>query len=93
LENTSTTPWKEQGRETGKMDIPKYIEEREVARITGFALSTLRNNRFKGAGIPYLKIGRSVRYNLKDVVDFMEKHRIETHLQSDLNPANREISA
>jgi hypothetical protein len=93
LENTSATPGKEQDRKAGEMDIPKYIEEREVARITGFALSTLRNNRFKGAGIPYLKIGRSVRYSLKDVVDFMEKHRIETHLHGDLKLANREISA
>ena len=51
------------------MNIPKYIDEREVAKITGFALSTLRNNRFKGEGISYVKVGRSVRYNLEDVVD------------------------
>jgi hypothetical protein len=60
------------------MDIPKYIDEREVANITGFALSTLRNNRFKGEGISYVKVGRSVRYNLEDVVMFMEAHRIQT---------------
>jgi len=60
-------------------DIPQYIDEREVARITGFALSTLRNNRFKGVGIPYSRImGRSIRYRLQDVLDFMESHRVET---------------
>jgi len=59
------------------MDIPKYIDEREVANITGFALSTLRNNRFKGEGISYVKVGRSVRYNLQDVVKFMEAHRVQ----------------
>jgi hypothetical protein len=60
------------------MDIPKYIDEREVANITGFALSTLRNNRFKGAGIPYVKVGRSVRYSLGDVVQYMECRKIQT---------------
>ena len=59
------------------MNIPKYIDEREVAGITGFALSTLRNNRFKGEGISYVKVGRSVRYNLEDVVKFMEAHRVQ----------------
>jgi hypothetical protein len=60
------------------MDIPKYIDEREVANITGLALSTLRNNRFKGAGIPYVKVGRSVRYSLGDVVQYMECRKIQT---------------
>jgi hypothetical protein len=42
------------------------------------ALSTLRNNRSKGQGIPYIKLGRSVRYDLQDVIEFMEAHKIHT---------------
>ena len=71
------------------MDIPKYIDEREVANITGFALSTLRNNRFKGEGISYVKVGRSVRYNLEDVVMFMEAHRIQTSTRIGSKPRCR----
>ncbi|MBT4485057.1 MAG: helix-turn-helix domain-containing protein [Candidatus Latescibacteria bacterium] len=56
----------------------QYITEKEVAEITGRALSTLRNERFLGKGIPYLKIGKSVRYNYEDVIEFMESRRIET---------------
>jgi len=56
----------------------QYLTEKQVSKITGRALSTLRNERSKGKGIPYLKIGRSVRYNFEDVVEFMERHRIET---------------
>ena len=56
----------------------KYITEKEVSEITGRALSTLRNERFLGKGIPYIKIGKSVRYRLDDVIEFMESRRIET---------------
>jgi len=56
----------------------QYLNEVQVAEVTGRALSTLRNDRFNRRGIPYVKIGRSVRYNLQDVVQFMEMHKIET---------------
>jgi predicted DNA-binding transcriptional regulator AlpA len=56
----------------------QYINENQVSKITGMALSTLRNNRSKGRGIPYIKVGRSVRYELQDVIEFMESHKINT---------------
>ena len=56
----------------------QYINENQVSKITGMALSTLRNNRSKGQGIPYIKVGRSVRYDLQDVIEFMESHKIKT---------------
>jgi predicted DNA-binding transcriptional regulator AlpA len=58
--------------------FPTYINENQVAQITGRALSTLRNERSKGQGIPYIKLGRSVRYDLQDVIEFMEAHKIQT---------------
>lgn len=60
------------------MRRPQYITEIEVSEITGRALSTLRNERSKGEGIFYIKVGRSVRYDLQDVIDFMESHKIRT---------------
>ncbi len=60
------------------MSRPQYITEIEVSEITGRALSTLRNERSKGEGITYIKVGRSVRYDLQDVVEFMEAHKIKT---------------
>ena len=56
----------------------KYLTELQVSEITAIAVQTLRNKRFFGEGIPYHKIGRSVRYKLEDVLNFMESHRIET---------------
>jgi len=57
----------------------RYLTEKQVSEMTGFALSTLRNHRFKRQGIPYLKIGkRTVRYLLDDVLAYMESRRIQT---------------
>ena len=61
--------------------VKKYINEHEVAKITGRALSTLRNERSRNEGIPYIKIGRSVRYDLADVICFMDSHKIMTNCQ------------
>jgi hypothetical protein len=56
----------------------KYLKEVVVSEMTGRALSTLRNERAKGIGIPYIKIGRSVRYDLADVIRYMDAHKIRT---------------
>jgi predicted DNA-binding transcriptional regulator AlpA len=58
--------------------VPRYIDEKEVSKITGLALPTLRNWRFKGIGMPYSKVGRSVRYALEDVLDYMESRKVQT---------------
>ncbi len=56
--------------------MKKYINEKQVAAITGFSCSKLRNDRFKGVGIPYCKAGKAVRYDVDDVIRFMDRHKI-----------------
>ncbi len=56
----------------------RYGSEKVVNSITGRALSTLRNDRHKRKGIPYIKFGRSVLYDLRDVEDFMQSRKIKT---------------
>ena len=54
-----------------------FLNEFEVAALTGRAVSTLRNDRFLRRGIPYLKISkRSIRYRTPDVMNFMEARPI-----------------
>jgi predicted DNA-binding transcriptional regulator AlpA len=53
-----------------------WLAEREVSEITGLSLSKLRQDRHKRQGIIYSKIGRSVRYELKDVEAFMQSYRV-----------------
>ena len=56
----------------------QYLDENQVSEITKRALPTLRNDRHLGKGIPYIKVGRSVRYSLSDVIEFMESRKIRT---------------
>ncbi len=59
------------------MKQAQYVTEKEVAAMTCRAVSTLRNDRYMRRNIPYVKIGRSVRYKLADVLEFMDGNRIE----------------
>jgi predicted DNA-binding transcriptional regulator AlpA len=55
----------------------KFINETEVSRITGRAVPTLRNDRHKGQGLPFYKLGRSVRYRLDEILAFMGERRVQ----------------
>lgn len=61
----------------------QYLNEQDVSKLTGRALSTLRNDRHMGRGFCYVKLGRSVRYLKSDVLDFMESCKIQP--RHDLN--------
>jgi len=58
------------------LEAPRWVDEREVSRITGIAIQTLRNWRFQRTGPAYSKVGRAVRYRLDDVINFMEERRV-----------------
>ena len=57
-------------------ELPRYLTEYEVSEITRRAVNTLRNDRVKSRGFPYIKHGRSVRYNLDDVLQYMENRKV-----------------
>lgn len=59
------------------MENERYLTPMEVEKLTGRKLQTLANERYRGEGIEYYKIGSSVRYKLSDVIAFMERHRID----------------
>ena len=41
----------------------RWLNEKEVAAMTGMSVHTLRSHRQKRCGIPYAKFGSSVRYS------------------------------
>jgi hypothetical protein len=55
----------------------RYLTEQEVSVLTGRAVQSLRNDRHRGRGFPYRKIGRSVRYSLAEILVIMESRRID----------------
>jgi predicted DNA-binding transcriptional regulator AlpA len=48
------------------------LSDRDVEKITGRARSTLQKDRVAGTGIPFVRIGRLVRYRSEDVADFLD---------------------
>ena len=52
------------------------LDEHEVARMTARAVQSLRNDRHNRRGLPYVKLGRSVRYALADINSYIKAHRI-----------------
>jgi len=55
-----------------------FLKDVEVSKKYGIGLSTLRNDRMLGRGIPYTKIGRAILYGDQECQDFMSNHRIQT---------------
>jgi len=54
-----------------------YLNESEVSQLTGIAKQTLRNWRSLRRGMKYCKCGKCVRYLRSDVIEFMERNKIE----------------
>ena len=56
--------------------MTKFINEKQVSKLTGLAVQTLRNMRGQGRGFPYCKISRSIRYDIDDVLKYMQARKI-----------------
>ena len=54
----------------------EWMTEKQIAEMLGISRSTLQKMRFLRRGIPYTKIGRSVRYKKMDVERYMEEKKI-----------------
>jgi excisionase family DNA binding protein len=58
------------------MPTDALLTTKEVADMTGLSRETLAQWRSQRRGIPYLKIGRAVRYALADVQAYLEGCRV-----------------
>lgn len=53
-------------------DAAVLLNEIQVAKIINASVSKLRQDRAKGTGIPFRKIGASVRYSRADVDRYLD---------------------
>ena len=60
------------------MKFQNFINEERLSQVTGKSKKTLQQDRWKGIGVPYYKIGGSVRYSETDVQNYLDGVRIET---------------
>ena len=56
----------------GELHPDRLLTETEVEEIYGIKVSVLRKRRVTGGGIPYLKIGDSVRYRPRNIVAYFD---------------------
>jgi predicted DNA-binding transcriptional regulator AlpA len=49
----------------------RLLDDYAVAKITGRARSTLQKDRVAGTGIPWVRLGRLVRYRQSDVTAYL----------------------
>ena len=62
---------------------PTLFDQRTLAAVLGCSTQLLERNRWAGQGIPYLKIGRNVRYRKQDILNFLQQQKIY-HSTSDV---------
>lgn len=56
----------------------QLLDEKETALTVKKAVQTLRNDRHNNRGLPYIKLGRSVRYSMEDIEKYVAARKIET---------------
>jgi hypothetical protein len=52
--------------------LDPLLSDRDVQRITGRARSTLQKDRVVGVGIPFVRLGKLIRYRQSDVEAYLE---------------------
>lgn len=52
----------------------KLLNQKQVAEIIGLSEAWLERKRWEGCGIPYRKLGRCVRYDEHDVIEWIQAH-------------------
>jgi excisionase family DNA binding protein len=57
------------------VQVKRYLTSQDVAAMTGLSHETLAQWRSQRREIPYLKIGRVVRYDPGDVQAYLERCR------------------
>lgn len=58
-------------------DLPGYgvlLTPAQVSEVTGKKPTTLTGERFEGRGLPFVKVGRLVRYRKQDVLDYINEN-------------------
>lgn len=54
------------------------VPQQTAVEITGMSPAWFEMSRHKGTGIPYVKIGRAIRYRLQDIRQFVSDHYVAT---------------
>ena len=57
-----------------RIDSERYLTPEVTAAYLGLMPKTLQNQRSKGQGPPYIRIGSGVRYPESSLIEWLDKH-------------------
>lgn len=61
------------------MNFPELVDEKEAAALLRVSVAKLQRDRWAGIGIPFIKLGRAVRYSKQTLLEHCEAQtRIST---------------
>jgi predicted DNA-binding transcriptional regulator AlpA len=75
-----------QATSTATADPDAALNEAQVAEFLGVSVRTLQAWRVRGGGPRYVKIGRSVRYQRRELVAFQQSHTVSSTTEADALP-------
>ena len=52
--------------------LPPVLDENELSPVIRRAVSTIQKDRLIGGGVPFIRIGRQVRYRRSDVIAWLD---------------------
>lgn len=58
-------------------NLPELLTPKEVAGWLAISEASLAQDRFMKTGIPYIKVGKRVRYRRDDIISFLDANRYE----------------
>lgn len=70
-------------------DLDYAINEAQAAEFLGVSVRTLQAWRVRGGGPPFAKISRSVRYQRRVLVEFLQQHTVSSTTEVDAREAGR----
>jgi len=65
--------------------VPGLLDESETAAILKCSLAKMRSDRFYRRGLPYVKLGRNVRYRLEDIQTYVDSHVVRHEKAADFD--------
>jgi predicted DNA-binding transcriptional regulator AlpA len=71
----------ERGEQTDTVDQRNTVNQEDAARYIDFTESYLEKARHDGRGPRYLRIGRTIRYRIRDLDQWLEQHVVETRAE------------
>lgn len=58
------------------VDSSRLLNEKETADMLGISVKTLQKWRYLGIGVPFVKVGRLVRYKIECILEYLRKNEV-----------------